>query len=329
VTFLTPEEMRINSSALQKIHDELDDAIETGDRLNEEERLLDQEQTTFADLQVALTLLKPYYTLWTLAYDFHNKHKLWFEGPFQGLDAAAIAEDVEQMAKTMYNLGKSFGDQPGPRKVADTVRAKIERFRAFLPLLGVVCNPGLRERHWDQLSDIVGVRLDVTPETTLAEIMETGLGSASPTLLEEISGAATKEHQLEKNLQKMMGEWQDIQFDLIPYRTSGVNILSGLDDIQTMLDDHILKAQTMRGSPFIKPLEKEMRSWEEKLLGLQDILEEWVKVQSTWMYLEPIFSSPDIIKQMPTEAKKFHAVDKTVITHSHFFEMILYSITIG
>ena len=40
-------------------------------------------------------------------------------------------------------------------------------------------------------------------------------------------------------------------------------------NIQVMLDDHILKAQTMHSSAYIKPFEEEMKEWEDKLISMQ------------------------------------------------------------
>ena len=66
----------------------------------------------------------------------------------------------------------------------------------------------------------------------------------------------------------------------------------------------------MRGSPYIAALGEKATTWEDKLISMQDIIDTWLQVQSTWMYLEPIFSSEDILRQMPTEGRFFKSVDK-------------------
>ncbi len=73
------------------------------------------------------------------------------------------------------------------------------------------------------------------------------------------SSMSQQEFSLEKAMQAMMHVWDGISFHHQPYRETGVSILTSMDEIQTMLDDQIVKTQTMRGSPFIKPLEKEIK----------------------------------------------------------------------
>ena len=67
--------------------------------------------------------------------------------------------------------------------------------------------------------------------------------------------------------------WIEFQFN----RESGVSILTSVEEVQQMLDDHILKAQTMHSSAYIKPFEDEMKEWEEKLISMQDILDAWLR----------------------------------------------------
>ena len=79
---------------------------------------------------------------------------------------------------------------------------------------------------------------------------------------------------------------------------------------QALLDDQIVKTQSMRASPYIKAIEAQAAAWEVLMVTLQEIVDNWLTCQGTWQYLEPIFSSPDILKQMPEEGEKFQVVDQ-------------------
>jgi dynein heavy chain, axonemal len=49
---------------------------------------------------------------------------------------------------------------------------------------------------------------------------------------------------------------------------------------------------------------------------MEDSIDFLIKIQSAWIYLEPIFGSEDIRNQMPVEGKMFEEVDSIWY---HFF----------
>ena len=50
--------------------------------------------------------------------------------------------------------------------------------------------------------------------------------------------------------------------------------------------------------------------WEAQLSLVSEVIDEWLALQRAWMYLEPIFSSPDILQQLPQEGKRYSSVDR-------------------
>lgn len=159
------------------------------------------------------------------------------------------------------------------------------------------------------MSEIAKRNLKPDAGTTLRKVLKMGLEPLMSEF-EVVSAGATKEFSLEKAMRKMQSDWEPMCFNTAKYKDTGLTILASVDEIQAQLDDHIVKTQTMKGSPFIRPFEREIRAWEEKLLLIQAIIDEWLRVQQNWMYLEPIFASEDINMQMPEEGRLFVTVDR-------------------
>ena len=306
---LTMDEMRTSVQVIDRLDTNTQESIEKLKEINQEEVYLDWDPSNYPMLEKNIQQVKKFSVLWHLTLNFHEKYEKWYYGPFKGLDTSVIQSEVDEMHTTALQSAKTFHDTPQARRIADTVRAKIEKFRTYLPILHTLCNPGLRERHWAQISEALGAEVKHDDKSSLHDMIEAGLFKIIDAL-EEIGSAASKEFALETAMDKMKQEWSSICFECIPYRESGVSILAGIEDVQQMLDDHILKAQTMHSSAYIKPFEEEMKAWEDKLLSMQDILDAWLRCQESWLYLEPIFNSEDIMKQMPVEGRKFNKVDR-------------------
>ena len=58
-----------------------------------------------------------------------------------------------------------------------------------------------------------------------------------------------------------------MSLDIAPYRESGTFVLKGFDEVQVLLDDHIVMTQAMAFSPFKGPFAQRIEDW-EKVRGI-------------------------------------------------------------
>jgi dynein heavy chain len=70
-----------------------------------------------------------------------------------------------------------------------------------------------------------------------------------------------------------------------------------VDTYIALLDEQVTLTQAMTFSAFKGPFAQRIDLWNEALQNTSEVIEEWLKVQRSWMYLQPIFESPDINKQ--------------------------------
>lgn len=76
-----------------------------------------------------------------------------------------------------------------------------------------------------------------------------------------------------------------------PFSSLFAGVIKLSDEVNTVLDDHIVLTQQFSFSPYKGPFEEQIAVWERKLRLVQDVSSEWLACQRNWMYLQPIFDS--------------------------------------
>lgn len=256
----------------------LKDAQEQGQLLNQRQKLFGVPVVPFDHLTKLIKEFEPYKTLWITASDWLRAHEMWVDNPLTNVDGDSVERTVTDMYKTIVKSVRVFAEIEAVQEVAIQIKEQIEEFRPLIPLLLSLRNPGMRQRHWDALKDATGMDIVMTPILTFQDCLNMGIAEHIDKLV-DIGDEASKEYNVEHTLEKMMEEWQNCKMELTPYKDTGTYIMKISEDIQQMLDDHLVLTQQISFSPFKGPFEAEINQWEESLKTTSDVIEEWMDVQ--------------------------------------------------
>ncbi|KAM7063036.1 dynein axonemal heavy chain 1 [Molossus nigricans] len=297
------------ANEVRRVKKQLKDCQQLAALYNNRERIFGLPVTNYDKLTRMVKEFQPYLDLWTTVSDWLRWSESWMNDPLSAIDAEQLEKNVIESFKTMHKCVKQFKDIPACQEVALDIRARIEEFKPYIPLIQGLRNPGMRNRHWEVLSNEININVRPKANLTFARCLEMNLQDHIESI-SKVAEVAGKEYTIEQALDKMEKEWSTILFNVLPYKETETYILKSPDEASQLLDDHIVMTQSMSFSPYKKPFEQRINSWETKLKLTQEVLEEWLNCQRSWLYLEPIFSSEDINRQLPVESKRYQTMER-------------------
>ena len=266
------------------------------------------EVTRFEKLDQVINEVKLRQILWDSVQQWKESVEIWNEIHFNELSMDEVEALNTKILKNCAMLDKNLPKND----IIPKLKAEAEEFKDKIPVLGFLRNPALKTRHWIKIEQILNRHLAEETEIYLhtfedANAFEEDIAAE----LMEVSNMASAEAGLETLLNKVENAWKELELTVISHRDHrDVFVLAGVDEIQTVLDESSINVTTVAASRHVGPIKPKVDDWVSQLDLFSRTLDEWTQCQQSWIYLEAIFSAPDIQRQLPHETQMFLQVDK-------------------
>ncbi|XP_076762246.1 dynein axonemal heavy chain 7 [Xylocopa sonorina] len=301
-------------------------------KINEEETLFKFPETEFPSVIELHEIVISFHDLICNVYQWRRDNSVWLDGPFEWLNAGVIESKTLNYFETITEMNKTFKtkikldvtankcfkfsgiaddpdplQQPAPLKLCWQALNEITNFKQYLPLVTCMCNPALEKRHWVEMSMICNFDLTPNAGTNLRKLISFNLMNDIEKY-SAISIGANKELELHKKLSDMIKEWDKISFEISFDKQTGMNIFSNLEDIESMLESHLIVIEEMQTSNFIKQIAKIMTDFFESLVQIQEIISRWDYIQTLLVSLNCIFRHPSIEVHLVNECLLYNTI---------------------
>lgn len=177
-------------------------------------------RTDYSHIQKLIKEFEPFTKMWETAAAFTTHHELWMTGKFLDLDAEAIQKEVLDSTKLLVKTEKQFSTREGCEKcvkICQLYRQKMDDFAPMLPMILALRNPGMRNRHWDNLSEELGFMVKPDNHFKLEMCIQLKLMDQIDSI-EKVGELAGKEYTLETALTGMYSAWDGVLLEILDYR---------------------------------------------------------------------------------------------------------------
>ena len=265
-------------------------------------QLLDGLKAVKADCEVKLSV-------WASLQTWAEVTDRWIHTSFEHIDVDEIAQQVSAYQK-VHSKGRRL--LPADNQVVARLKDNIDEFADTLPLITDLRSPHLQQHHWTAIEQLLNYNVHSQPasEFTLGTLIQLN-ATQYKSEIAVIANSAAQEAKLRQQLQNIVDEWAALSFTVNSYKDSkDVFVLGSCEELLQTLDEALVNVNSILASRYVEPLRESVMECNRRLLHVSECMEEWLAVQRQWLYLEVIFASGDIQRQLPDESSAFAKVDR-------------------
>jgi len=200
-------------------------------------------------------------------------------------------------------------------KLGSMLKEKIKEYDSYSWMISNLNSQYVRDEDWREMKTITGIQ-KLSQNISLKELRESKLDDFRAEI-ESIKSKAFRRQGYNLEVKTLQNEFSKIALD--NSNKDGKIILKGIDEIQILLDEQSNKLANIFSNPVTQSdfrLKTDTKNHSEKIKNSQMILEEILKFQSSFLYLEPIFSGGEVnaaLKNEKTDFLKVNAFWKQIL----------------
>ncbi|KAJ1633364.1 dynein heavy chain [Pavlovales sp. CCMP2436] len=249
--------------------------------------------------------------LWAFSSHSGQTIESWRETLWSQVDIGRIESEAKLFLKSLRALDARARDFA----VYADVERGIKELLVALPCAGDLRSPSMKERHWAQLAQITGVKLELTGSFKLADLLKLNLHLCIEDVGEVVE-RADKEEKMEHGLRKLAAVWEVVDFEAEAHDPTGVSFVRLSEENLECLDENQLLVRTMLASKYLDTFEAEVAEWHRKLTDVAEVHALLLGMLRRWASLHSLFvASADVQVELPHDAAQFAEIDAELRKH--------------
>lgn len=177
--------------------------------------------------------------------------------------------------------------------VTQSLKAEIDLFKQNMPIIRLLRDPAMRDRHWANIKVLVKDQFDQHSEYfILDKFMELGFHKYHSEIKTEWE-TAQAEFKIESTLRSIEDRWGVTELGIELYKDGKIKLVrpKSADQINDFLEEDMLLLASMKTNFYYAAFAKEIEGWDNSLSKMIETIEILMLVQKQFIYFNNIFEN--------------------------------------